>query len=719
MSNVSSIKNIPIENYSSIFDFLYKNVITNPPDVNVSLSGVEIVDVDGNIQKPRSPAEFFNMIANDTASKIVSGLKTVDCEYEWYQDFVSFLDKSALPLYEATSKNFFDGVEKVGATVTVGVQSLGEGILNVGEGIVDVFILAGSAIGTIGTGLADLWQIVNGNEAKYTSELWDSTMSTVSIDAVGDAFDSLYEDTEYGRNLQEKSYFFNTVRTVGTGIGEVAGIVGLSLATFGLGSLASSGTISVSLGQTSTIASIVGLGQGTEEAWADGASLLEGLLAGGANSFWEGIQYFVGGKIGTTTFFGNNGIISSITKNGFGTKVLDSLTRIFLDGFDGGAEGIVQPLIAAIYKDGYYDEEGNYVEFTQSDNFFKKYGEIFSDYGGVQNIFTNALIGSGSSLLGEIFDIKRFFDFSDKNVLSLQEEILDNIDDNLDPIARARQAYIELNKRLHYDMNYYKADNKTKKEIYNQILSLADLDSNNVICKGWSELYRDLLIECGFAPDKVRIVGRNKDFVHKWVEIELDDGSLIVADATEAITGPPDISKVKYGDIMTGFFRVTKNSAGIRLRDVSADLIKEYSQYWRNIDKALGYTNESGYYFSELIENADSLFSNSDLYNNLLQNDQFNKICDTILNLDVIEGMDGTEAYYYFKQIVNNIFSEDYGSNVRIYANKLENIYESLFTIELPDIDFYGLYSSSIGKKIFKTYEAFNKFIENLDLSRF
>ena len=35
---------------------------------------------------------------------------------------------------------------------------------------------------------------------------------------------------------KEKSYFFNTVRTVGTGIGEVAGIVGLSLATFGLGS---------------------------------------------------------------------------------------------------------------------------------------------------------------------------------------------------------------------------------------------------------------------------------------------------------------------------------------------------------------------------------------------------------------------------------------------------------------------------------------------------
>ena len=67
MSNVSSIKNIPIENYSSILTFYIRTWITNPPDVNVSLSGVEIVDVDGNIQKPRSPAEFFNMIANDTA----------------------------------------------------------------------------------------------------------------------------------------------------------------------------------------------------------------------------------------------------------------------------------------------------------------------------------------------------------------------------------------------------------------------------------------------------------------------------------------------------------------------------------------------------------------------------------------------------------------------------------------------------------------------------
>ena len=405
MSDVSSIKSTIEKDYSSIFDFLYKNTVEKASNININSNGVEIVDIDGNIQEPRSIAEFFSILSNDTAANIVSGLKTIGCEYEWYQDFVSFLDESVLPTYEASCQSFFDTVDRVGATVTVGVQSLGEGILNVGEGIVDVLILAGSAIGTIGTGLADLWQIVNGNEAKYTSELWDSTMSTVSIDAVGDAFDSLYEDTEYGRNLMENAYFFDQVRGIGTGIGQVVGIVGLSLITFGFGSLASSGTVSVSLGQTSTIASIIGFGQGTEDAWADGASLLEGLFVGGANSLWEGIQYYIGGKIGTTTFFGNNGIISCITKNGFGTKVLDSLTRIFLDGFDGGAEGIVQPLIASIYKDGYYDESGNYIEFTKSDNFFKRYGEIFSDYGGVQNIFTNALIGSGSSLLGEVFDI--------------------------------------------------------------------------------------------------------------------------------------------------------------------------------------------------------------------------------------------------------------------------------------------------------------------------
>ncbi len=718
MSNVSSIKNIPIENYSSIFDFLYKNTVEKTSNINISSNGVEIVDIDGNIQEPRSIAEFFSILSNDTAANIVSGLKTVDCEYEWYQDFVSFLDKTVLPTYETSCQSFFDTVDRIGATVTVGVQSLGEGILNVGEGIVDVLILAGSAVGTIGTGLADLWQIVNGNEAKYTSELWDSTMSTVSIDAVGDAFDSLYEDTEYGRNLMENAYFFDQVRGIGTGIGQVVGIVGLSLITFGLGSLASSGTVSVSLGQTSTIASIIGFGQGTEDAWADGASLLEGLFVGGANSFWEGIQYYVGGKIGTTTFFGNNGIISSITKNGFGTKVLDSLTRIFLDGFDGGAEGIVQPLIASIYKDGYYDESGNYIEFTKSDNFFKRYGEIFSDYGGVQNIFTNALIGSGSSLLGEVFDIKRFFAASDKNALNLQDEILDKINPNLDPIAKARQAYIELNKRLHYDMNYAKVDSNTKREIYNKILSLASIDTNNVICKGWSELYRDLLIECGFDPDKVRIVGSNKDFAHKWVEIELADDSLIIADATEAIVGPPDINKVKYGDTMMGFFRVTKNSAGLRLSKVSSDLLQEYSKYWRNLDKYLGYTNESGYYFSELINKADNLFANSNLYNQLLQNNQLNNLYDNILNLNIIEGMDATDAYYYYKQIVNNLFPNNYGS-VLIYANKLKDIYESLVTIELPNINFYGLYSNSIGKKIFNTYDAFNKFIESLDLSRF
>ena len=72
-----------------------------------------------------------------------------------------------------------------------------------------------------------------------------------------------------------------------------------------------------------------------------------------------------------------------------------------------------------------------------------------------------------------------------------------------------------------------------------------------VICKGWSELYRDVLIDLGFDSSKVKVYSIGDS--HWYIGAELSDGKILVADATERMTGKLDISSSKWGNELVGF----------------------------------------------------------------------------------------------------------------------------------------------------------------------
>ena len=59
-------------------------------------------------------------------------------------------------------------------------------------------------------------------------------------------------------------------------------------------------------------------------------------------------------------------------------------------------------------------------------------------------------------------------------------------------------------------------------------------------------------------PDKVKIMGENKVGSHKWIEIELDNGNIIIADATDSINGELDLAKCKSSFSSNGFFYCNK-----------------------------------------------------------------------------------------------------------------------------------------------------------------
>lgn len=381
---------------------------------------------------------------DEVGTNISNGAKSLWADVtDWWSDVEDWWNDDALPWIQNAANAVWDVVKSVGATVAVFVQSLVEGILQFGEAIIDFVALVGTGVASIVTGLYDggqaIYGAITGNEwSSVTKQMWGGTMGFVSNQYVAGWFDSLYQNTGYGQWLAENAYGFDITRSIGSGIGYIAGVVVLTIATFGAGSVvAAGGSVTASTAAAATTATqmavtatAAGIGRGTQNAWADGADLLEGLTAGTLTGLWEGLQFYIGGKISGLKVFGADGILKSIGSSGIGTKLLNGLARVVLDGADGGVEGFVLPLITSIYKDGYYDENGNYVEFLEEQNIFERYSELFEDNGGWTTVWTQASIGSATSLLGEVFDLRKYFKDSQatSNINISEQELQVKID---------------------------------------------------------------------------------------------------------------------------------------------------------------------------------------------------------------------------------------------------------------------------------------------------
>ena len=115
-----------------------------------------------------------------------------------------------------------------------------------------------------------------------------------------------------------------------------------------------------------------------------------------------------------------------------------------------------------------------------------------------------------------------------------EERIFENIPEDLDDHEMARAIYIELNKRVKYDQNYLYGngtlDDNFVEKLYNKNIEEITLENNELICKGWSELYGHLLKKKNIDS---YIMGKSK---HKYINL-IADGQVIKADATNTAVG--------------------------------------------------------------------------------------------------------------------------------------------------------------------------------------
>lgn len=349
--------------------------------------------------------------------------------------------------------NIWDGIQSFGASVANVVTGFIKGLCQFVESLVDVVVILGTAIGSIGTGIYDgisyLVSLANGTSDEWesvTGAMWGNVMGFVAEDHVGNAFADFYKNNVVGQWLDEHAIDVcksdGIVTNIFSGLGYVTGEVLLTIATLGVGTAVSAGATTLSFATTSAVvAGTSAFGKYTQEAWGnardsswegiersyqkgeiteeeyntftairsmtdeqwaeiekdykDGKISEEefeqikqirempedwktfengwkGLLYGVANGVWEGVQWYVGGKLAGWTIKGGSQLASSTIRVGTDTifNAVDTPFRAAMDTITYG----------------------------------KTWDQAWEEQGGWQSVLTNIGIGLVGSTGGEIFD---------------------------------------------------------------------------------------------------------------------------------------------------------------------------------------------------------------------------------------------------------------------------------------------------------------------------
>lgn len=161
--------------------------------------------------------------------------------------------------------------KRLGASFVNGVLSLVKGVVSLVEAIGDLVILIGGAVGTIGTALYDVGKgIVTGDWSFSTTSDWwkDCIVPVVAYDWTSAL------DKKLGWRQYFDQWAYEPFKSDGMGcqilegVGYVAGVIALTVATFGAGGVAVGAASGVSATTMALTAGAAGIGKGTQEAWA-------------------------------------------------------------------------------------------------------------------------------------------------------------------------------------------------------------------------------------------------------------------------------------------------------------------------------------------------------------------------------------------------------------------------------------------------------------------
>lgn len=428
-----------IKNYNTKIEIYQKKIQSVKKSINSTIKRFESIEkrnaslLNGNLVASNG---MITHLGRDTDASSYNITYTVN-DNSLSED-VSIIDKIRNAFYDAGCEiaeigetiynDFMTPVaELTGAVVASGVNlvlSILEGIGVFLEALSDAITILATIPATEITSLVDLGRYLltdNKNDFQWiTEKMWKDTMSNVSEKNIESMYNDFYKNNTVGKWLDKQAFSpfksNGTATGVGRGMGEVVGIIGLTILTMGAGSVAAGAGVGGGLVATissasfssvsAVIATISGFGKYTEEKWAeikdsyhkelytkyknkkitaaqyvsmqdDWTSLkngISGITYGALSGLWEGVQWFIGGKLGEM-----GGLLSNVS------KTINSSINVLIDTFFNGADTVIRSIIDSLTSD-------------------KSLEKSFDEQGGVKAVFTNVLIGLIGSVGGEVFE---------------------------------------------------------------------------------------------------------------------------------------------------------------------------------------------------------------------------------------------------------------------------------------------------------------------------
>ncbi len=304
--------------------------------------------------------------------------------------------------------------------------------------------------------------------------------------------------------------------------------------------------------------------------------------------------------------------------------------------------------------------------------------------------------------------------YSLENMNSMKREILLNVCDIDSETLKAKAIYEELNKRVHYDFTYNRENADIQAMIVNKVVSFDELNDAMVICKGWSELYLELLDEQGIDA---KIVKAN-DGNHWWVEIQLKNGRTIVADATAPMGVPgkvrsTDLINSKTGVQSNGFFFIDDTQKGIRPSQISKT--DQMMNEVRDIDIKLGYADEFGYGLDKASLTKETF--KSKLYDKIMKKSKATQTIEILRNMEIPNDLDGYDLFGKYELLnESHKLPTSVDTHLLFYGNEAVcqiNVYDSI-----TGNSYYELYSKSLGKRTFDNLPELLEFHRAYNITR-
>lgn len=229
----------------------------------------------------KSATSWINDKVNKVSNWVSEKFESVkDWTSKALKDTGAWIAKTASvvwPYVKDVASTVWTHIKKIAASFVNSTISLVKGVVRLVEAIGDLAVILGAGIGTIGTAIYDIASgIVTGNwNWGATKGLWDGTKTVVAYDWTSKClFDPLY-NTEFGKWLDNNAYSPFKSDGLGCqileGVGYVAGVIALTICTFGVGGVATGAATTVSAGVSATTlaatATAAGVGKYTAEEW--------------------------------------------------------------------------------------------------------------------------------------------------------------------------------------------------------------------------------------------------------------------------------------------------------------------------------------------------------------------------------------------------------------------------------------------------------------------